>query len=180
MISALAVEVLPQVVPMAQIDAALRVINMDVRQRGLNPVELKQWNSVACPFPHLRFSSKIAVLYAPVLARLGLSPESAGQLCEPQIIYHLPDDVPADYEPWSHVDQEPDWANGRRYVRIVGVALTDWTTGNGTLRVWDSDEPRAIVLKAGDAVILRPDVPHSPGVNRSGSIRAGVYFRWLR
>jgi ectoine hydroxylase-related dioxygenase (phytanoyl-CoA dioxygenase family) len=36
-----------------------------------------------------------------------------------------------------------------------------------------------VELDAGDAVLLPPDLPHSGGVNRTGSIRYGVYFRWL-
>lgn len=172
--------VLCQVVSPDVVDRALRVINLDVRFRGLYPAELQQWYRAACPFPHLRFSSKIATLHGPILARLGLEPESGGQLCEPQIIYHLPDDVPADYQPWSHIDQEPKWANGRKYIRLAGLALTDWTEANGTLQVWESNRPRPVELRAGDAVVMQPDTPHSAGINRSGQIRAGVYFRWLQ
>jgi ectoine hydroxylase-related dioxygenase (phytanoyl-CoA dioxygenase family) len=79
-----------------------------------------------------------------------------------------------------HLDEEPDWAGGRRYERIVGVALSPWRRENGGLLVRDGGgDAAAVELDAGDAVLLPPDLPHSGGVNRTGSIRYGVYFRWL-
>ena len=37
----------------------------------------------------------------------------------------------------------------------------------------------AVELDPGDAVMMSPAVWHSGGINRTGSIRYGVYFRWL-
>jgi ectoine hydroxylase-related dioxygenase (phytanoyl-CoA dioxygenase family) len=79
-----------------------------------------------------------------------------------------------------HLDQEPEWAEGRRYERIVGVALSPWRRDNGGLLVkGDDGEAAAVELDPGDAVLLPPDLLHSGGVNRTGAIRYGVYFRWL-
>ena len=75
--------------------------------------------------------------------------------------------------------EEPDWAAGRRYVRIVGVALSDWTRENGGLIVKTEQGPEPVELAAGDAVMMDPDLEHSGGVNRTGAIRYGVYFRFL-
>jgi ectoine hydroxylase-related dioxygenase (phytanoyl-CoA dioxygenase family) len=38
----------------------------------------------------------------------------------------------------------------------------------------------AVELDPGDAVAMTPDLEHSGGINRTGSLRYGVYFRWLR
>ena len=38
-----------------------------------------------------------------------------------------------------HVDQEPQWANGRRYAHILGVALSPNHRANGGLVVWPLD-----------------------------------------
>jgi ectoine hydroxylase-related dioxygenase (phytanoyl-CoA dioxygenase family) len=37
----------------------------------------------------------------------------------------------------------------------------------------------AMELDPGDAVMMDPGVLHTGGVNTTGSIRYGVYFRWL-
>jgi ectoine hydroxylase-related dioxygenase (phytanoyl-CoA dioxygenase family) len=37
-----------------------------------------------------------------------------------------------------------------------------------------------VELDPGDAVAMTPDLEHSGGINRTGSLRYGVYFRWLR
>ena len=79
-----------------------------------------------------------------------------------------------------HIDREPDWAGGRRYVRIVGIALSDWTQENGGLIVDADGGPESLELAAGDAVMMSPDLPHSGGVDRPGAIRYGVYFRYLQ
>jgi ectoine hydroxylase-related dioxygenase (phytanoyl-CoA dioxygenase family) len=60
------------------------------------------------------------------------------------------------------------------------VALTPWTARTGTLRTWDGPASRPVALDPGDAVLMSPDQPHAAGTNRSGAVRAGVYFRWLQ
>ena len=93
---------------------------------------------------------------------------------------------PDDCEPQAlvpHVDREPDWAGGRKYTRIVGVALTPAHAGNGGLVVWPFDgaegDTQALELAPGDAVVLDPRLPHASGFNLEGGIRAAVYFRLL-
>lgn len=97
-----------------------------------------------------------------------------GQLCDPQILLQLPH-VGPEPEISFHVDDEPPWADGRRYAWIVGVALTPWRRENGGLLVKHDGEPVPVELDPGDAVALTPELEHSGGVNHSGSPR----FRWL-
>jgi hypothetical protein len=58
-----------------------------------------------------------------------------------------------DQELVPHVDALLDWAGGRDYQRIVGVALGPAHERNG------------------DAVVMHPRLPHSSGLNREGGIR---------
>jgi ectoine hydroxylase-related dioxygenase (phytanoyl-CoA dioxygenase family) len=78
-----------------------------------------------------------------------------------------------------HLDQEPDWAQSRRYLRIVGIPLSPWRRENGGLLVEGDDGPEPVELDPGDAVRMDPDLAHSGGINLTGAIRYGVYFRWL-
>jgi ectoine hydroxylase-related dioxygenase (phytanoyl-CoA dioxygenase family) len=81
----------------------------------------------------------------------------------------------------SHIDQEPDWADGRRYARIVGVPLTRSYPDNGGLIVWpfEGPEQETVDLAPGDMLVMHPRLPHSSGFNRQGGIRYAVYFRFL-
>lgn len=101
-----------------------------------------------------------------------------GHHCDLQILLQFPHVGP---EPpiTFHLDEEPEWAGGRRYRRIVGVALSPWRVNNGALLIGSESDPTPVELDAGDAVMLGPDVRHSSGINRTGQIRYGVYFRWL-
>ncbi len=78
-----------------------------------------------------------------------------------------------------HLDQEPAWAEGRTYLRIVGVPLSPWRGDNGGLLVKTAEGPAPVEADPGDAIMMTPDLPHSGGVNFSGRLRYGVYFRWL-
>jgi hypothetical protein len=75
-----------------------------------------------------------------------------GTLCDPQILLQFPH---------------------------VGVALSRWRECNGGLLVRPAGDTVAVELDPGDAVLLTPDLPHSGGINRTGAVRYGVYFRWL-
>jgi ectoine hydroxylase-related dioxygenase (phytanoyl-CoA dioxygenase family) len=107
-------------------------------------------------------------------------PLREGELCDPQILLQPPDDC-EEVQLTPHVDEEPEWANGRRYVRIIGVALTPNRRSNGGLVVWplDGGEPEPVVLDAGDVVVMDPTLPHTSGLNREGAIRYATYFRFL-
>ncbi len=161
------------VVPRERIDDALRLLHLDLLERGASAGELSEWLWGAHWFPHLNYRDEITAL-ADAL------PEEwrTGTTCDPQILLQFPHTGPAP-DVTFHVDQEPDWAKGRRYRRIVGVPLSPWRRENGGLLVQQADGPLPIELDPGDAVMMTPDLPHSGGVNFTGAVRYGVYFRWL-
>jgi hypothetical protein len=169
------VRVLRGAVPPERVDGALRHVHLDIVRRGLPPDDLATWLWNAHWFPHLKWDDEI-------LALLEALPEElrTGELCDPQILLQLPDDCD-DAPLESHVDQEPEWAAGRRYLRIVGVALSPGRLTNGGLVIWplDGSEPRPLEVEAGDVVVMDPALPHSSGFNREGAIRYAVYFRFL-
>jgi phytanoyl-CoA dioxygenase PhyH len=168
-------EVLRRVVPQEAVDAVLRHLHRDIATRGLPQEWLADWLWNAHWFPHLRWDDEVTAL----LAHL---PEAHrdGELCDPQIVGQMPDE-PIDVELEPHVDQLPDWAHGRPYRRILGVALTPNVPENGGLTVWplDGGEPQQLELEPGDALVMDPGLPHASGVNKTGSIRYCVYFRFL-
>ena len=167
----------------SQTDAVLRVLNEDVRHRGVAPGEWGLWESVACPFPHLRFAEPTLALRDAVRARIGREGKRFPELgapCEPQYIWQWP--TPDDYhDPPYHLDEPPPWADGKGYALIAGIALTDWIPSNGALCYERPgyDRPEPSWLSAGDALVMTPDLRHCSGLNRTGHVRAGVYFRWL-
>ena len=168
-------EVLSGRVPHEAVDTALRHIHLDIARRGLPPEELAAWLWNAHWFPHLKWDAEIVAL-------LDHLPEELreGEACDPQIVLQLPDEnAETALEP--HVDQEPDWAAGRRYRRIIGVALTVGRESNGGLFVWplDGGVPVAVALEPGDVVVMDPRLPHTSGYNREGGIRYAAYFRFL-
>jgi hypothetical protein len=166
--------VLREVVPPEAIDAALRHLHVDLVQRGLPSETLAPWLWSAHWFPHLKWDP-------PVVALASYLPDELreGEMCDPQILLQPPDTC-ADQPLVSHVDQEPEWADGRRYRSILGVALTQSHASNGGLVVWPFDgEQEALELAPGDVVVMHPQLPHSSGLNREGAIRYAVYFRFL-
>jgi hypothetical protein len=161
------------VVPGRLIDDVLRALHLDLLARGASAEELGSWLWGAHWFPHLGHSE-------PILALAGVLPADwrTGKRCDPQILLQFPHTGP-EPEITFHVDHEPEWAMGRRYRRIVGVPLSRWHRGNGGLLVRLDAEALAVELDPGDAVAMAPDLRHSGGINRTGAIRYGVYFRWL-
>lgn len=168
-------QVLRGAVPAAAIDRALRHIHRDLATRGLPPEWLSQWLWSAHWFPHLKWDVEIVGLLDHLPEHL-----REGELCDPQIVVQLPDES-EDVELEAHVDQEPEWANGRRYRRIVGVALSRNHAGNGGLVLWprQGGRPETPDLAPGDAIVMAPDLPHTSGLNREGGLRYAVYFRFL-
>jgi hypothetical protein len=168
-------EILPRVVPPEALDRALRHVHLDVVRRGLPQEWLSEWLWSGHWFPHLKWDDEVVALLD------HLPPElRTGELCDPQILLQMPDEAPeVDLEP--HVDRVPDWANGRPYSRIVGVALTRNSAENGGLHVWplDGSRPVPIELEPGDVLAMDPTLPHSSGLNRTGGIRYAAYFRFL-
>lgn len=167
------VEVGRAVVALERIDDALRRLHLDLLERGVSADELSSWLWAAHWFPHLKYDEHIVEL-----ARALPEDWQTGTFCDPQVLLQFPH-VGPEPEITFHVDQEPQWAEGRRYRRIVGVPLSRWTRENGGLLIERNGAPQSIELEPGDAVMMTPDLPHSGGINRTGSIRYGVYFRWL-
>lgn len=161
------------IVPIALVDDALRLLHLDLLQRGASAAELGEWLWGAHWFPHLRHSPAITAI-ADALPR----PWRSGARCDPQILLQFPHVGPVP-DINFHLDQEPDWAGTRRYRRIVGVPLTPWRAENGGLIIKPASGLQSVELDPGDAVMMRPCLLHSGGINRTGAIRYGVYFRWL-
>ena len=166
-------EIARGIVPQHLIQDALRVLHVDLITRGAPVDELARWLWATHWFPHLR--SDPAIL---ALAEVLPSAWRTGTRCDTQILLQFPHTGPLPPITF-HLDREPPWTAGRRYARIVGVPLSPWRRENGGLLVECDGEPRPLELDPGDTVCLSPDLQHSGGINLSGAIRYGVYFRWL-
>jgi hypothetical protein len=162
-----------RVVPHDLIQGALRAVHIDLLERGASAQELGSWLWGAHWFPHLRWDERVLAVAASLPKEW-----QTGTPCDPQILLQFPH-VGPEPEITFHLDQEPEWAQGRRYLRIVGVPLSDWSADNGGLVVKRNGRAEPIELEPGDAVMMPPDLPHSGGINRTGTIRYGIYFRYL-
>lgn len=168
-------DVLRGLVPRAAIERTLRHVHLDLLRNGADPETMGRWLWGAHWFPHLKWDEDVVALLEHLPEEL-----REGELCDPQILLQPPDSA-EDAELVPHVDVPPEWANGRGYARIVGVALSPAHAGNGGLVVWpmDGGDPEALELDAGDVVVMHPELPHASGLNREGAIRYAVYFRFL-
>jgi hypothetical protein len=166
-------EVARGVVPQERIDDVLRLLHLDLLSRGASAGELSEWLWDAHWFPHLKERPEVFALVESL-------PEEwkTGRICDPQILLQFPHTGP-EPEISFHLDREPEWADGCRYLRIVGVPLSSWRGDNGGLLVETPDGPAPVEADPGDAIAMTPDLPHSGGINHSGSLRYGIYFRWL-
>ena len=156
------------------IDDALRIIHLDLLSNGASAEQLGEWLWGTHWFPHLRYEPQIIALAEALPAEW-----RTGERCDPQILLQFPHVGPVP-EVTFHLDQEPTWAEGKRYRRIVGVPLSRWSQANGGLLVKHGDAAVPVELSPGDAVAMTPDLPHSSGINITGTVRYGVYFRWLQ
>ena len=170
------VEILRERIPLWAIECALGEINRQFLH-GQDGAEFQRAIREANWFPWIREAVEITRIpgYFPEALRAGVP-------CEPQILLQFP--VVGTVPPIGpHVDEEPPWADGRKYARIVGVPLTRSKLRDGCLHYWDPEKPNAppepVEAYPGDLVVIRPDVPHASGVNRSGAIRYVLYFRYL-
>ena len=168
-------EVLRGVVPPEAVDRTLRHLHLDLVRNGAPADTLGGWIWAAHWFPHLKWDDEVVGLLEHVPEEL-----RSGELCDPQILLQPPDSA-EEVELTPHVDQEPPWADGRPYLRILGVALSPNRRSNGGLVVWplDGSEPAAVELEPGDVVVMDPNLPHTSGLNREGAIRYAAYFRFL-
>lgn len=159
------------------IQGALRLINRDIFRRGLLPDEVAHYYTDSAWFPWLREEPEIIAIERALPSLL-----RTGELTEPQILLHLPDAVNDHWPLVTHVDKEPAWAGDRKYKRIVGVALTRSHIEDGGLMVEPLDGSgglRAVELDPGDVICFNPLLPHTSGMNRRGTIRYALYFRYL-
>lgn len=167
--------ILRDAVPREAVERALRHLHLDLVRNGLPADRLGEWLWAAHWFPDLKWDEPVVALasHLPVELR-------EGTMCDPQILLQPPDDCD-DVELVSHVDREPEWAEGRRYLRIAGVALSAAGPEDGGLVVWpfDAEEPEPLELEPGDVLVMHPQLPHASGLNRGGRIRYAVYFRFL-
>jgi len=159
--------------PLGLVDGALRLLHLDLLERGAAAETLGDWLWGAHWFPHLNQDAAIMALVEALPSHW-----RTGTLCDPQILLQFPHVGPKP-EITFHVDREPDWAGGRRYLRIVGIPLSPWHWRNGGLLVELADETIPVEMEPGDAVVMAPDLSHSGGVNLTGTVRYGIYFRWL-
>lgn len=155
------------------IDRALRLIHLDWMSNG---ADLDSWLWDGCWFPHLRWEPEILALHKRLPAEW-----KGSALCDPQIVLQFP--TPEPYPEVSfHTDEEPDWAKdwGHRYKSIVGVPLNTWTPENGSPIFKNAPgDYSQLTMRPGGAIMFTPDQLHSPGINTTGQVRYGVYFRWL-
>jgi hypothetical protein len=169
-------EILRGVVPPEGVDRVLRRLHLDIVRNGLGAEDVGRWIWAAHWFPHLKWDDEILSVLEYLPDRL-----RSGEQCDAQILLQPPDEA-EEVELVPHVDAVPDWADGRPYLRIVGVALSPAHERNGGLLVWpfDGEGPVALTLEPGDVVVMDPQLPHTSGLNREGAMRYAVYFRFLR
>lgn len=162
-------------VPRSAVERTLRHLHLDLVRHGADPDTIGRWLWGAHWFPHLKWDDEVVSLLEHVPEEL-----QEGELCDPQILLQPPDDTES-AELVSHVDTPPDWANGRGYARILGIALSPAHSTNGGLVVWpfDRGEAEPLDLQPGDVVVMHPELPHASGLNREGAIRYAVYYRFL-
>jgi hypothetical protein len=161
---------------------ALRRLNLAIRSHGLSASEIDECQRTTF-FPHLRWEPEIWALLPEAAAGL-LGWQPGDEWAEPQILLRFPDpDQPWPLEP--HVDQAPEWATGRTYRGIVGVALTSASPDEGSPRVWPGSHrgapsaPVPVPLEAGDMLVMHPLLAHSGSLNLGPTVRFVVYFRLL-
>lgn len=171
-----------QAINAGAVEAALRRLNLEIRRRGLSAEEIAEWQ-IGTFFPHLRWEPDVWRALPDQAAEL-LGWQEGDDWAEPQLLLRFPDEEQAwPLEP--HVDQVPPWALGRVYRGIVGVALTCAGEHDGAVVVWPGSHagveraPKPVVLAAGDALVMHPQLGHSSSLNLGPSIRTAIYFRLL-
>jgi hypothetical protein len=113
-----------------------------------------------------------------IMQLLAYLPATIGILCEPQIVRQPgggTDPVFLDF----HRDQEPPWANGRKYHVIYGVALTNQYYANGGVAFDHAGRLEIPNLGPGSVYAFGREELHSPGVNQTNEARMAIYFRFL-
>lgn len=165
-----------KIVPLHLLDDALRRIYRDIFEYGLSHREIVWWDKAVCWFPHLRSEPEIQQI------QKFIAPLAGDAIpCEPQILLSFPVPKDSHHEIVFHQDQEPDWAEGRKYTTIISVPLTSSTLPNGCLIVREENGyQRPVPLDRGDVMLMHPQTWHSGGINRTGVPRITLYFRYIK
>jgi ectoine hydroxylase-related dioxygenase (phytanoyl-CoA dioxygenase family) len=166
------IEVRKNIISQQSVDDVLRMLHTELLTNTPSTETLGRWAHTASWFWHLRWDPEIMAL----MDQLPME-WRGGTICDPQILLQFPSDPAAEQEPF-HVDETPEWSTDTHYHSIVGVPLTRWTPQNGAVR-FAKGLNNSARLNPGDAVMFSGDQPHSGGINATGSIRYGVYFRWV-
>lgn len=173
---------LPGAVPAERIEKALRRLMMAIRWEGLSADQVAEWSNGTF-FPHLRWEPEVWGVLPDVAAEL-FGWQDGDTWADPQLLMRFPDEE----QPWPlepHVDRLPEWADGRCYRGVVGVALTPATPRDGAPYVWprshrgDESAPIGLTLAPGDALFMHPELGHSGGLNLGATLRTAIYFRLL-
>jgi hypothetical protein len=166
----------------AAITAALRLLNLTIRLRGLTAEEINVCQQTTF-FPHLRWDPEVWGVLPPAAAEL-IGWQEGDDWAEPQLLLRFPDEVQSwPLEP--HVDQLPSWSDAKSYRGIVGIALSSAAANDGAPRVLPRShrgeklEPVPVPMAAGDALVMHPDLAHSGSLNLGSTIRYAIYFRLL-
>ncbi len=165
-----------------RVAAALRLLNLELARRGIEPAEVLRCQQSTF-FPHLRWEKEIFDLVPPAAEEI-VRQDPHDEWAEPQLLLRFPDEA-TEWPLEPHVDDLPPWACGRSYQGIMGVALTPAQPEDGCLRVWPGShlgrrsEPVAVPLEPGDCVVMHPHLGHAAGLNRGPTIRVAVYFRLI-
>jgi hypothetical protein len=162
-----------------ELEAAKRLLNLEIVNWGLTKEQFDEWHQNKTWFPTLRWKKEILDLATFIPKSFTFEQD----MCEPQILCHFPDEATEwDFE--YHLDQEPEWANGRKYSLIAGVALTENYFANGGLVILppfgkEEKDSIPVAMDAGDIILMDPRLRHRSGLNQTGDVRMMVYFRFL-
>lgn len=174
--------VLQQAAQPAAVRSALRKVNMAIRHHGLSAEQIAEWQ-LGTFFPHLRWEPEIWGVLPPQAAEL-LGWREGDDWGDPQILLRFPDEE----QPWSfepHVDALPPGKEHLSYRGIVGVALTDAGERDGVACVWprshvgEPGQMTPVPLRAGDALVMHPQLGHTGTLNLGPTVRTAIYFRLL-
>ncbi len=172
--------VLRDAVPQTAVTAAVRRLNLAIRQHGLTPEQIDEGQRAGF-FPHLRWEPQVWDVLPDVAAGL-LGWQEGDEWAEPQLLLRFPDEE-QDWVLEPHVDVVPPWAAGRSYRGIVGVSLTTAGPRDGVVALWpgshrgESAPTMAVPMAAGDVLVMHPDLGHSGTLNLGAQVRMAVYFR---
>src|SRR5947209_1236679 len=111
--------VLRQLVDADLVDAALRRLNLEILRVGLTAEQIDEWK-YATFWPTLRWEPEVLAAREP-MGRF-VDQRSGEEWGDSQLLLRFPDEA-AEWSVTPHVDHLPEWAGGRAYKLIFGLAL---------------------------------------------------------